>query len=294
MLEWSAEGGAAGGWTKVRVLTWTSCLHFVTWTKDKEKEGKDRKGSFFLCQCRSWTVSLHVCECFHFLPRFLWRSEQLDSLQRPQKLNGDDDDRKTSFFFCHKNSKSVFFSLLSSSSSLPPTLLSVSKTLTGPPVCSGQLPDWQRSSRKWGCDWPLRDSAAVIRSFNTSRCLSCSRLAELGAGAAFRHADARRSRISSWLIICRVSCRREEFTGEGVRERSERMWSSMKTTDLTWWMKSESDSLDSAKLPAHSSGFTDCNFLDLVSASHWTNLRFSPSGRKVHVQSYVIRILKKR
>lgn len=77
-------------------------------------------------------------------------------------------------------------------------------------------------------------------------------------------------------------------------ERDRRMWSSMKTTDLTWWMKSESDSLDSAKLPAHSSGFTDCNFLDLVSASHWTNLRFSPSGRKVHVQSYVIRILKKR
>ena len=53
-----------------------------------------------------------MCECFHFLPRFLWRTGQLNSLQRPQKLNVDDDDRKTSYFFCHKNSKSIFFSLL--------------------------------------------------------------------------------------------------------------------------------------------------------------------------------------
>lgn len=77
-------------------------------------------------------------------------------------------------------------------------------------------------------------------------------------------------------------------------ERDRRMWSSIKTTDLTWWMKSESDSLDSAKLSAHSSGFTDRKFLDLFSASNWTDFRFSPSGRKVHVQSYVIRIQKKR
>lgn len=52
---------------------------------------------------------------------------------------------------------------------------------TGPPICPGQLPDWHRRSRKQGCDWLLWDSAGVIRSFNTSRCLSSSRLTELCA-----------------------------------------------------------------------------------------------------------------
>lgn len=80
--------------------------------------------------------------------------------------------------------KSFSFPVLFSSTyslSSPFLFLQLSLWLTGPPRCSGQHPDWQGVFRKGGCDWLVWNSAAPIRSFNTSRCLSSSRQAELWA-----------------------------------------------------------------------------------------------------------------
>lgn len=116
-----------------------------------------------------------MCAFFHFLPPLLWKSVSLAPCTIPRKLNvgvfAEYSNSFSFFFSSYSISKTQKFSFLSSFAS--PTLL-LSLWLTGPPVWSGQLPDWHWGSRKWCCDWLLRDSAGIIRSFNTSRCLSWS------------------------------------------------------------------------------------------------------------------------
>ncbi len=167
-------------------LTWTSCYHFFKLNKEKKKRRKIKK--FLSLRC-SWTW--FFCMCVHFpfptsfplITRSAWlpvestETKNVDAfVKNPEKMK-----RRLSFstslpILLFQN---FLFSLSSSLLLFPQLSLSVSKTLNGPPVCSAQLPDWQRASRKWGRDWLLWDSAGVIRSFNTSRCLSCSRLSEL-------------------------------------------------------------------------------------------------------------------
>lgn len=88
----------------------------------------------------------------------------------------------------------------------PPLLLflnplCVCKTPSGHPVFSIPPSDWPRRTRKWCCDWPRWDSAAVIRAFfslffKTSRCLSWS-----------SHGyDQTKAKLSRFLLsVCRHS-----------------------------------------------------------------------------------------
>lgn len=118
---------------------------------------------------------LRACAVFHVLPPLLQQSVWL-ALHTFQMS-------KTFYNIPKSLCFPILISLFSPSCILSAALFSFSNPLwlTGPPICSGQHPDWQGGSRKWGCNWLVRHSAAAIRSFNTSRCLSSSRQAELWA-----------------------------------------------------------------------------------------------------------------
>lgn len=136
--------------------------------QSKWKERK-MKTKYFLSLRYPWTVTffsfLHVCAFFSI--SYLLSSENL-----LLKVSSKAKCWRMCWIIHKVNSTSVLFAVKNCPKSLCCLLLlspRLPKTLTGLSVCSGPLPDWQRASRKWGCDWLLWDSAGVIRSFNTSQ-----------------------------------------------------------------------------------------------------------------------------
>lgn len=168
---------------------------FPRWRK--RKEGKEKRGLVFFCLCLHFLIPyLLSSPAPHTLdwsqvslaPCGVRSDWTLTSLGKPAPALPSLF-RFSFFLFCYsrKSQFLLFFPLLCPL--LLYSLLSLQLRPDRPSVRAGRRSDWPRARMKRGRDWLLpRDSAGVIRSFNTSRCLSSSSSSSSrGAGSLLRN-----------------------------------------------------------------------------------------------------------